>query len=81
MGDAQVETFSVSNESNKEHAIGVPDCAECWSGYPRLCKCGGLIHADFGDYVGDGYYLDTECDKCGGRQNDEALVRTERARA
>lgn len=48
-----------------EHAIGDDDCDDCWRGYPVLCECGGLIHADWGDETGDGYWLYTKCDKCG----------------
>jgi hypothetical protein len=41
-------------------------CSACWPGYPVRCKCGGLIHAAYGDedYDGD-FYLVTLCSKCG----------------
>lgn len=39
-------------------------CGPCWSGYATLCECGGTIHTEFGDYVGEGYYLSHECDGC-----------------
>lgn len=49
-----------------EHDIGNPECKSCWRGYPVKCKCGGLIHAIFGDEDGDcNYWLYYECDKCG----------------
>ncbi len=48
------------------HIIGDKKCGECWSGYPRECECGGLIHASFGDENYDcDYWLYTKCDKCG----------------
>lgn len=51
------------------HDVGDSDCGSCWKGYPVPCDCGGLIHAEFGDYTdADSYYLDTKCDKCGERE-------------
>jgi hypothetical protein len=48
------------------HEVDNLDCQECWSGYPKPCKCGGLIHAQFGDENLDGdYWLFKHCDKCG----------------
>jgi len=48
------------------HLIGDKECKECWSGYPKKCECGGLIHASFGDEDCDeNYWLYTKCDKCG----------------
>lgn len=45
-------------EANKE-------CGNCWSGYPVKCECGGLVHAEFGDYSSyDSYHLDKRCDNC-----------------
>lgn len=53
------------------HDIGDPGCRHCWTWYPKPCKCGGLIHANFGDYSSeDSYYLETGCDKCG--ESEEA---------
>jgi len=49
----------------KEHDNSV-NCRACWQGYPRVCTCGGLIHAEFGDYISrDSYYLEECCDRCG----------------
>ncbi len=48
------------------HQDGDKNCTECWRDYPKPCACGGLIHANFGDYTGDDYYLDKACDRCGG---------------
>lgn len=54
-------------DSGDRHAIGDPECAECWGLYPTQCPhCRvGLMHASFGDenYDGD-YWLYTRCDKC-----------------
>jgi len=47
------------------HTKNNKDCDECWCGYPIECKCGGLIHAQFGDEMEDGYYLEMSCDQCG----------------
>ncbi len=58
-----METFTIDGS---EHEIGDKECGVCWSGYPKPCKCGGLIHAEFGDenYDGD-YWLYYKCDLCG----------------
>lgn len=49
-----------------EHEIGDKECSDCWSGYPKPCKCGGLIHAEFGDENYDmDYWLYYKCDLCG----------------
>jgi hypothetical protein len=58
-------TFDVSGEGLYQHHIGDARCDECWTGFPRPCKCGGLIHADFGDEVEEGYWLHEKCDRCG----------------
>ncbi|MDP2217229.1 MAG: hypothetical protein Q8J68_08090 [Methanolobus sp.] len=55
------------------HIKGNKECTEGWcgcfggsGGYPKVCSCGGLIHADFGDENSDGdYWLYTKCDTCG----------------
>lgn len=49
---------------NSKHQIGQPSCDECLSGYPRKCRCGGMIHAEFGVQNSPSKYL---CDKCGDR--------------
>lgn len=55
-----------------EHEIGDTDCKECWSGYPKPCRCGGLIHATFGDENYDmDYWLYYKCDKCGSTNPEE----------
>jgi len=53
-----------------EHIIGDERCQECWRDYPKKCKCGGLIHASFGDEDEDcEYWLYEMCDKCGENYN------------
>lgn len=53
------------------HKAGDVECGECWSTHPKRCTCGGLVHAEFGDYVDwDSYYLDRECDQCGGEYEE-----------
>lgn len=64
------KTFDVSGEGLYQHKIGDIHCQAGWcndrTGYPRDCKCGGLIHADFGDENNDcEYWLYKKCDKCG----------------
>jgi len=51
---------------HNNHFTGDKKCSGCWGNYPEPCKCGGLIHAEFGDenYDGD-YWLYYRCDKCG----------------
>ena len=57
-------------EFNREkHLVGDKNCIECWDGYPRPCKCGGLVHGSFGGEMEDGYYLIYICDKCGDEYN------------
>lgn len=58
------ETFDLPEYSGG-HEIGNPKCTQCWSGYPRPCACGGLIHATFGDEMYEGYWLYYRCDMCG----------------
>lgn len=63
--------FIILPESYNQHIVGNKKCREGWcSGvdgrFPKLCKCGGLIHAEFGDEDFDGdYWLYHKCDKCG----------------
>lgn len=47
------------------HQVGNPECPECWSGFPKPCDCGGLVHASFQEESWDGYSLYERCDKCG----------------
>jgi hypothetical protein len=53
----------------KRHQSGCRGCEECLAGYPTLCQCGGLIHAEYevkeekGKFVNVGPQMN--CDKCG----------------
>ena len=62
-------TFDVSGEGVWQHEVGNDECTEGWCGchgWPKNCKCGGLIHADFGDEGYDcDYWLYMKCDLCG----------------
>lgn len=68
----QPKTFTVEW---KEHRVGDPRCVDGWcggiDGYPKPCRCGGLMHADFGDDTEDGYWLHLKCDKCGENYREE----------
>lgn len=57
--------------SESDHKKGDVNCSECWPDYPKLCKCGGLVHAEFGDESWDDYYLIRECDQCGDKYEVE----------
>jgi len=61
--------FDVSGEGLYQHEIGNANCQEGWcsggGGFPHPCRCGGLIHADFGDEDWDDYWLYRKCDRCG----------------
>lgn len=66
-------TFKVSYDG-QEHYVGNVDCDVGWCdgsrAYPKSCSCGGLIHAEFGDYNSySSYWLDTKCDKCGEKEH------------
>ena len=54
-------------EMNGHHESGDHTfCPGCWSGYPKKCECGGVVHAEFGDEDQDSdYWLSYACDKCG----------------
>lgn len=58
-------TFRLTPESTL-HDKG-EECGACWTHYPKPHKCGGLMHAEFGDYTGPeyDYYLLSKCEKCG----------------
>lgn len=61
-------TIDVSGEGMYAHIIGNASCTEGWcgTGWPKKCRCGGLIHADFGDEDMDcDYWLHEKCDQCG----------------
>jgi hypothetical protein len=62
------ERATILIDGYSEHEVGDAECGECWSGYPKQCDCGGLVHACFGDYTNaaeGSYYLATKCDRCG----------------
>ena len=41
-------------------------CQECWNSFPRSCRCGGQIHAEFGHENASGdYWLLRWCSECG----------------
>lgn len=69
--------IDVSGEGIYEHRIGDGECCDGWCGgggwgnYPKPCRCGGLIHADFGDDGPGGYWLYRRCDQCGGDWEEE----------
>jgi hypothetical protein len=48
-----------------QHSEGDRRCCECWAGYPKLCECRGLIHAQFIKENWDGISLVYSCDNCG----------------
>ena len=65
-----MKSFDVSGEGLYQHESGNKNCREGWCdgihGFPCPCKCGGLIHADFGDEDSDcNYWLHKKCDNCG----------------
>ena len=75
MGNARkrIETFRVSS-LGREHVVCDEKCNVEWcdggTTYPKKCKCGGLIHAEFGDEDSDcNYYIIMKCDTCGDRSN------------
>lgn len=70
--DTAPATFDFGDSLGYEHRIGDGSCDDGWcngQSYPRPCEqgsCGGLVHANFGDYDDNGdYWLRTECDVCG----------------
>lgn len=67
MTDEQTqETIETIIICGNAHEVGDTECGECWSNYPKPCKCGGLVHTDFGDEDADcNYWLYCKCDKCG----------------
>lgn len=68
-------TFDVSGEGICQHEVGNENCKQGWCGgynFPRKCKCGGLVHADFGDDDYDcEYWRYRKCDKCGDEFEEE----------
>ena len=72
LGIRAVVSIDVSGEGIYWHQVGNADCREGWclgidgNGWPYPCKCGGLIHADFGDENASGdYWIHRKCDRCG----------------
>jgi len=62
----------------RDHERNNPNCKACWSGYPKRCQCGGLIHAKFGDYTSrDSYYLEYLCDNEDCDRTEEVEERSE----
>lgn len=54
------------------HVRGSKSCGYCWPNFPEPCKCGGLIHASFGDENDDcEYWLYYRCDKCDSTERPE----------
>ena len=54
-------------DSDEEHIPGDENCKADWcgnQGYPLRCKCGSLIHADYGDFNPGGPQF-RRCDRCG----------------
>lgn len=71
------DLFASRSDMVSDHVAGDPNCEACWDGWPRSCGeegCDGLIHANFGDYVGRGdsygFYLAKECDKAPGAYHE-----------
>lgn len=58
-------------ENNRflRHQVGCKGCEECVAGFPTLCNCGGLIHAEpmvteqKDKFVTTG--IQYNCDRCG----------------
>jgi len=71
-----MEKFEVGSGLDAvEHEKGNPNCSKCWTDFPKKCKCGGLIHAEFGDESYDGdYWLYYKCDECGSTDEPEEDV-------
>jgi hypothetical protein len=48
------------------HICGDARCEECLFGYPRKCRCGGLVHAEHvvSDVAKGGSGFKYLCDKC-----------------
>ncbi len=65
-----------------EHSLGDKRCAECWNGYPKLCQCQGLIHAQFikEEWEGEIKFI-FSCDNCGSDFKYFAKKRKDNTRA
>ena len=59
----------MQNNNFSKHKCGAKECEECLGGYPTLCQCGGLIHAEYGvtekkdQFTPSGVIYN--CDRCG----------------
>lgn len=61
------EIFITEHDFKVEHKKGNKKCPECWWNETLTCRCGGLIHTDFGDENcpdDGGYWLYETCEKC-----------------
>ena len=61
------DTPFAEHEYFGRHSVGEESCKTGWCGgwgYPKPCKCGGLIHAEFDDESDDNVYLLYKCDRC-----------------
>lgn len=58
----------MENTFNK-HKCNSRNCEECLAGYPTLCQCGGLIHAEYGVTEKKDHFTPSgviyHCDRCG----------------
>lgn len=55
------------------HEKGNKECSECFT-KPKKCKCGGLIHSEFGDYTSyDSFYLEYACDNPECKENYDTI--------
>jgi hypothetical protein len=67
MEQNKTEEFKIDG---RKHECNDPNCQIGWCDggleFPKRCKCGGLIHAEFGDENSDGdYWVYRKCDNCG----------------
>ena len=61
----------VRGKEGERHDVGNLKCQAGWCRYferfipcPKVCKCGGVIHAEFFDEFDDTPSLHTVCDRC-----------------
>ena len=61
----------MENQKFARHQSNCKACEECIAGYPTLCQCGGLIHAEYNVVEEKGRFVTTgpsmNCDRCGTR--------------
>jgi len=49
-----------------KHPVGDPKCGECWAGFPKVCQCHGLVHAQFvKEQWNSEKVIEYSCDNCG----------------